>query len=148
MVKTTIGQYEYQINLLNLFDHSDFGEKYTRIISSGLTKDDHPKVARAQELKGSDKPEDIAERVRLNNEVGLSCSANLSSEKLEELKTMKMTAIVEGQLSAKRVGEEHSKPVYIKEVFNKHFRDHASPKDMREVLEWALMQNVSGFLGE
>lgn len=148
-IKTTIGQYEYEAQLLNLFDYPDFGQRYSTILASGATSPDViAKIEEATKLKDSTDENDIARRNQLNAEVGVACVLNISKEKQEELREMKMTALVEGQCWAKRVGEPdtHKKPIYEKSAFSNHFREKSNPKEMVQLLDWLLNENVSGFL--
>lgn len=148
-IKTTIGQYEYEAQLLNLFDHPDFGQRYSTILASGASSPEVvKKIEEAAKLKDSDDPSDIEKRNRLNAEVGMACVMGLSKEKQAELRDMKMTALVEGQCWAKRIGEPdtHKKPIYEKAAFSKHFRESATPKEMTQVLDWLIGENVRDFL--
>jgi len=143
-VKTTIGQYEYEAELLNLFDHADFGQRYSMILASGAKS---PEIV--EKIKQSQATEDEELRNKLNAEVGAACMININKEKQGELREMKMTALLEGKCTAKRVGEDenHKKPIYMKEAFSNHFRNSATPKEMQQVLNWILMENVQPFLG-
>lgn len=142
-VKTTIGQYEYEAELLNLFDHADFGQRYSMILASGAKS---PEIV--EKIKQAQATEDEELRNKLNAEVGSACMINISKEKQDELRDMKMLALVEGQCTAKRIGEDdnHKKPIYMKEAFSNHFRTKATPKEMQQVLNWILMENVQPFL--
>ena len=151
-VSKTIGDYTYSIELLNLFDHSDFGQRYVSVLMSVASRHDDikEKLKAAADLKSKDdiSVDDALEISKLDREATALCVARLSSDEREQLKQMRMTAVVEGKCQAKRISDESgaSKPIYMKEVFNNHFRNHSNPREMSEVMEWALAENVKGFL--
>ena len=144
MAKTTVGQYEYEIQLLDLFEHHDFAQRYTTLLASGAKSPEiAEKIKQAQNLEADD-----PQKKAINDEVGMACLMNMTKEAQKEISQMKMLALTEGQCWCKRVGEPdtHRKPIYSKEAFTKHFREAANPKEMVAVLEWALQENVKDFL--
>ena len=123
-IEKQIGDYIYTADLLNLFDHHDFGERYSMILMSGG-------------IAGITPGDDMA---------AAKIAASIPRDKMKELSEMKMTAFIEGKCRVRHKSSKADPNQLDREAFAFHFRDKASPNEMQKVLNWLLSENVKDFL--